>query len=159
MALRSINAKFQVVAAGTGAATSVTSASTVGVGDLTIDESRAVTEIASRGINCKRALVGLATCVIGGSCEADASALSVLRTAHRNATDVYAKLTWADGSAVAGQFAVTKLDSDAPVEGEERWNFELQPSATATPDSSGDVLTYSAAPSSGSGSGGGSGDA
>ncbi len=155
MALRSINAKLQVVAAGTSATTAITSASTVGVGDLTIATSRTVTEIASRGINCKRALVGLASCVIGGVCEADAPALAVLRSANQNASDVYVKLTWADGSSVAGQFAVTKLDVDAPVDGEERWNFEIQPSATATPDSDGNLITYSAAPSSGSGSGSG----
>jgi len=152
MSRSSFNAKLQLVAAGSSAATSVASASSAGIGDLTIDSSRAVTEIASRGINQKRALVGLASCVISGSCEADAPGLSVLQTANRSGADVYAKFSWADGSSVSGQFAVTKCAADDPVEGEERWSFELKPSATATADNSGDVITYAAAPTNQGGS-------
>jgi len=154
MALRSFTAKLQVVAAGQSASTSVTSASSSGVGDLTLDVSRAVTEIASRGINQKRVLLGLQTCVISGSCEADAAATTVFETANRAGSDVYAKFTFADGSSVAGQFAVTKWSTDDPVEGEERRTFELQPSASATADANGDVLTYAAASSSNGGGGG-----
>jgi len=146
MALNSFNAKLQVVAAGSSAATSITSASSAGVGDLTLETSRGVTEIASRGIVQKRVLVGLQSCVISGSCEADAAAASVFETANRAGSDVYAKFTFADGSSVAGTFAVTKWSSDDPVEGEERKTFELQPSASATPDANGSVLTYAAAP-------------
>jgi len=154
MARRSFDAKLQVVANGSSASTSVTSASSSGIGDLTIDESRAVTEIASRGVNQKRAMLGLQSVIISGSCEADAAAVSVLDTANRAASEVYAKFSFADGSSVSGVFLVTKFSADDPVEGEERRTFELQPSAQATPDANGNVITYAAAPTSNQGGGG-----
>jgi len=149
MALKSIDATLQVVAAGQSAATEITTAPTAGIADLTLDVSRTPIEVSSRGYNQKRALLGQQSVIISGSAEADAAGLTVMRTALNAGSDVYAKFKFADGSSVTGQMVVTKANVDDPVDGQETWSFELQPSATATA-TNGNVVTFAAAPAGGS---------